>query len=1157
MNVTKRAKRSINPYGQLSWKFGPKGKDPFEAEDALKTIQPLPYNSQQEKQRAEDVFVIKQVGFEKKRDIHARARALLGYQAKKQLKTHRKQTETQINDQFAKDFQMWLLGKDPTDPYHPAYVKNKLKELGVKPDHGPIPDPVIADYMGGFIDRKSAFLKKIALLKAGPNKYFKWTLGHYLLYYKYILRGLPYPEDQMLAEFDQYFPDLNGPRAPAPVKLTGWKDYRISERDDAKPPQDNSRVQGPYVYPPEVPLTTGQIFHGEPSYGWRSNPWELTWGKEPYICNESLDLIGEIEADAYGLPPYPYSMDAHLGGPDKKYWQPTPFSPNFIPPKPEPGLSSAAPPASAATTPMDVDPRAAAATAGQTASVQAYTANVQQQQQFTQQAVNNVQQMLGNQSTPPPPPPAVSVAPPPPPLPPRQPVFLATSSYSQVNAGAEPRPPPPAATKTNTKTKGPELGIQKTQTFKSKASPAGAAKRIIARADRAMKIAAEIEQNITQQPPPDAPPEVIAQHNQQLTALRQEQKTLLAIQTIEADLKLVRQEFGQRLQAAKSSPATDNAMVDAYGFITNYYAKVTTAFQKMVMVENGWTMEELQTAFAPIHDMQTEIDAENKRFYSAIVSINNDIIKQATDEGNKAAEQARAQFNAISNVQNSAQTVDAAVEDARKAAFARVFNTQGLPKLEVEKAKYNRRLGKSITNAFSAAAKVHESTRQAVVALLDNIAAGYNEAESHTEELVNVRVNAAQLNEENFDAAHQLKLVEHTAMTMQTDIAALSNMITTIPPSASEAEVQKTLHVIASVLAGREEPIHKNFYEQIQDLNTKLLFPVKSNKRTYSEMDTPLAELQRLFQAYQASVHQAIHEKLNFATMSAAILDKKKTEVEKYTNEVETQRLKRSVSAPRLERPPQQLLPPQAKDDNALPSVPAPVVVPPPTKDSLMTYKAQDAGDRPAVTNNKTSIDPQDATFKRMDIKNAQSKERRSKTLNDKRGITEDDTTTTTTTEAAAPEAAPEQVPVSEPPPPVQPTAPSPKIDASYAPAPYNPEADNWLWDRIADKWSNADLEDEIRDQTELRNAFNMINRYVDAHPEHANLSYGSAGLEELTKKIETAYPRFSAFKHFSSEAGPAQLKEAKQSVNNFIKALRLYNWILEERKQGRHLPKT
>lgn len=291
MYANRRVRRLLNPGGQLARKWGPPTKDPFEAEETLKTLQPLPALTQEESARFQDYWLDTALHLKNPHAQNAASKkqgAALKYLTKKQLQAALHAHEQQINDEFARDFHMWLVGKTPTNPSHPAYVRDKEAKLGIDPNHGNLPGTDIPAYLESFVDKKSAFMKKYAYLRMGPNKAFPWSLAHYWLYYKYILRGLPYTEDQLLGDFDKYFPDNSGPRPDEPFRTLPGQEWRDT-------PPDEFAQNAPGQPPPPAPPGAGAILADTPpsnefGYGQRS-AFALTWGQQPYICVDSLDII--------------------------------------------------------------------------------------------------------------------------------------------------------------------------------------------------------------------------------------------------------------------------------------------------------------------------------------------------------------------------------------------------------------------------------------------------------------------------------------------------------------------------------------------------------------------------------------------------------------------------------------------------------------------------------------------------------------------------------------------------------------------------------------------------------------------------------------------------------------------------------------------------
>lgn len=219
--------RGVNyaPPGQYRHKWGPKA-DIFDEELRKKTLEPPPDHEQMELQQFEAEYTGPNLS-KKRKTVDAGS---LFYIGKKRIKQAWQQRKWRVDDQFAKDFQVWLLGRDPDNLYHPAYVKTREKQHGIERKKGErFFGKDIDEWLGSFIDRKADFMKKLTYLKMGPNKAFKWNLDHYWLFYKYIMRGLPFPSDYVLSEFDAMFPDTQGERKPEDA----WRSLRW-----AAPPAD-------------------------------------------------------------------------------------------------------------------------------------------------------------------------------------------------------------------------------------------------------------------------------------------------------------------------------------------------------------------------------------------------------------------------------------------------------------------------------------------------------------------------------------------------------------------------------------------------------------------------------------------------------------------------------------------------------------------------------------------------------------------------------------------------------------------------------------------------------------------------------------------------------------------------------------------------------
>jgi len=265
--------RQLHPHGQLHKKWGPDKEDLFEAEDRLKTLQPMPAIIDAEVASFANRYITKSAKRSAVVDdttISGRdavGRAMVGYQAKKRLKTAINNHTLATNDQFAKDFMMFLLGKHPKQEIYwkdgkwrkdPSYIKDKLRELGMNPDHDGFQDAGIKQYISSFIKKKSDFMQKYTALRMGPNKAFPWQLKHYWLFYKYIVRGVPFIEDVVLAEFSQFFPD-NSPRDQKKMANVHWSewydeyDFQEPDGDDNSKPGGGGSSGAPLSQPPKPP----------------------------------------------------------------------------------------------------------------------------------------------------------------------------------------------------------------------------------------------------------------------------------------------------------------------------------------------------------------------------------------------------------------------------------------------------------------------------------------------------------------------------------------------------------------------------------------------------------------------------------------------------------------------------------------------------------------------------------------------------------------------------------------------------------------------------------------------------------------------------------------------------------------------------------------
>jgi hypothetical protein len=162
-------------------------------------------------------------------------RAVTGAIAEEEYKEQKTQMINYENDKFAKDFMCWLMGKDPTERTDPAYIKRRLQKEGINPNHGPLRGEGVDEFLTSFLEKRAEFIHKFTRIKLGPNKAMKWNLGHYYLYYKYVLRDLPYPEDEIFDDFSVYFPLGSAPRPDKSYKTLSGEKLKYGGRGELKP----------------------------------------------------------------------------------------------------------------------------------------------------------------------------------------------------------------------------------------------------------------------------------------------------------------------------------------------------------------------------------------------------------------------------------------------------------------------------------------------------------------------------------------------------------------------------------------------------------------------------------------------------------------------------------------------------------------------------------------------------------------------------------------------------------------------------------------------------------------------------------------------------------------------------------------------------------
>jgi hypothetical protein len=220
--------RPTQQQAQLTGKFGARGlKDPFEMESELKGITPPPRIMDQymREWKTRQASMNPETYRANGRRSKAEQMAYLGAMMKEQYQQDKQNEVNILSDKFAKDFMCWLNGDDPKNPGDPAYVRDRMQLAGYN-----IKQPTrmrgegVDEYLASFLDKKSEFVKKWTRIRMGPHRAFKWNLGHFYLFYKYFLRNAPYTEDELLSDFDCFYPDLSGPRDAQPYRELGHKD---------------------------------------------------------------------------------------------------------------------------------------------------------------------------------------------------------------------------------------------------------------------------------------------------------------------------------------------------------------------------------------------------------------------------------------------------------------------------------------------------------------------------------------------------------------------------------------------------------------------------------------------------------------------------------------------------------------------------------------------------------------------------------------------------------------------------------------------------------------------------------------------------------------------------------------------------------------------
>lgn len=226
-----RSKRGVLP--QLSYKWKPKVPDFTQEEAKMDRIMPPPRLSAIHMHQFTDSKV-RQIY---KQGTKEEKQAFLNIIAQDEWNRLMQAEQDRMGEQFTKEFIDFLQGRDPTDMRNPAYIKNRLKDLNLNLYPGSLLGKGIKEWLESFTEAKRDVLNKLMALRMGPHKAFEWELPHFYLWYKYVLRDLPYKEDEVLLDFDRYWPMLSSKRDDVGFKQLGpegWKsglDY-MGSRDD-------------------------------------------------------------------------------------------------------------------------------------------------------------------------------------------------------------------------------------------------------------------------------------------------------------------------------------------------------------------------------------------------------------------------------------------------------------------------------------------------------------------------------------------------------------------------------------------------------------------------------------------------------------------------------------------------------------------------------------------------------------------------------------------------------------------------------------------------------------------------------------------------------------------------------------------------------------
>lgn len=225
---------SFRPQGskpQISFKWGARPIDPFEEEAKRNRLLPP------ERLMADKLNQYKSALRHEVRASgdDARRQAVEMVLTESDLPRNLRELQDKEAELFTKDFMCWLQGKHPKKESDPAYISHRLKQYGVMPNHGPLHGPGITEFIKSTVDKKAQLHAKIAVLAQGPNRCFPWTIEHYWLFYKYLLRDKPFLEDEMLVDFDKFWPNESDGRVGQHFKGLGdtqWSSYGGRTKDD-------------------------------------------------------------------------------------------------------------------------------------------------------------------------------------------------------------------------------------------------------------------------------------------------------------------------------------------------------------------------------------------------------------------------------------------------------------------------------------------------------------------------------------------------------------------------------------------------------------------------------------------------------------------------------------------------------------------------------------------------------------------------------------------------------------------------------------------------------------------------------------------------------------------------------------------------------------